>query len=334
MKKFIIIILAVVSFGFVSCKSDNSHEPYATNVKHNLPGCQYHSEEDYALFYDQIYEVIAHINSDSSLDGLQNSNVFNDSLIIDNIINSGILSYISESYTYQELNNVVVDFFGQSLDNITGDVDASLLVFPAICSGDTVISKAQIYNFLTQAELDEGNTVILYCVCAAYNLIIERTKLYFVLLDDSSEKRLEVFTGLDFSDFPGNYNTTIFHVIVDDINEWNRDEIPFYVCSGTATVDTLAFQGYNDLINCLWSEYGLDPQSIAIEECYTEYRQKCERIMEEYRNTVININNSGMSHADQMIFRVAAEWRRDAKIESAKYELDCCLRSATNENQG
>ena len=84
MKKSIIILLAIVSLGFFACKSDSSQEPHVTKAKRNLPVYQY-LEEDFSLLYNQIYEVIAHINEDSVLMELLDPYLFNDSLIFEDI---------------------------------------------------------------------------------------------------------------------------------------------------------------------------------------------------------------------------------------------------------
>ena len=240
MKKLLLILAILAGIFLASCqKNDSAIQP--DNTKMMLPAMQY-GDDILNNLYGQIYAVVADMEEDTAFFELYEE-CFNigTNQNLEGWANSVSLSQLHETNTWQELDRIANDFFGddiEGLENVSHEI-VFLLISEIYYQG--YMDMNLLYSWVEEYELNEIETMFLFFFNASCQYSITSYEMSYVIVNDGIVRRFDMFPINEYPFLQCTNNPyTIYEYYIDDDLGSGYINIPAIIQSGLFThCDTL-----------------------------------------------------------------------------------------------
>ena len=293
----------------ISCSERNLINQ--THSSHNkLPAYYYGDSIMFAELNDDIYNAVINQIGDSSFIYLFGECFENDYGSTIDWENCNCLSFLHDTYIWQELNSIAHNFFSTDIETYnaeTADVFWDLII-EILDQG--YVSVGQIYTWVEEYELNEYETILLLYYNATCKYTDEIHKKAYVIINDGSERQLEIFSLSEYPDFPYIDSCTIFEYYIEEsLSDIVFESIPSIILSGTYIhCDTITYETKQMLLNSIMLSHAsgiLTAEAYA--DCLAAYMSACNAERQLHSQELENISNHARSSTDTETIRRCKE---------------------------
>lgn len=326
------IVLAATLITSYSCQK--KEKDYMTSSIHKVNAYDYGDSELFQYYYDQIYSLADTMSYDDDLLSLIPDFLYNWEDEISEDYNKydehaeyyhDLAYYISQTNTYQALDNIVSNMVGATMDYLESDSEGHLAEMYSFLQSLEYVDSDILYEVLNSTDFYISEIPLLYTICALYNHTLEKSVFCYLILDDGTNQYPYAFLQHTCP----SYNTpfTIWTADVPNINECFNEthHIAPWVRANEFIRDSISFASTSNLRFFLEMEYHIGVYEVTAKECTENWIGEINAANEDFDQELNRIVNSQLPQNDKQALILIAKANMEVKKEAADRNYRLCL---------